>query len=133
MRNYQEMPRTRSFHKTKVQERKSNSVGETKCSICNFGLAMGAYNGPHSENTTCFDFAVKKYHCFIRNVFDSDEFSACDEIKTLENYFESFKLFLQTVLLLHNTYSIESDREDISDDCIANFVEENKRERFQDL
>ena len=37
------------------------------------------------------------------------------------------------MLLLHNTYSIESDREDISDDCIENFVEENKIESFQDL
>ena len=133
MRNYQEMPRTRSFRKTEVQERKSKSVGETKCSICNFDLAVGASNGPHSENTTYFDFPVKKWHCFIRNVFDSDELSACDEIKTLANYFKSFKLFLEIVLLLHNTYSIESDREGISDDCTANFVEENKIESFQDL
>ena len=109
MRNYQEMPRTRSFHKTKVQERKSSSVGETKCSICNFGLAMGASNGQHSENTTYFDFAVKKYHSFIRNVSDSVELSAYDEIKTLENYFESFKLFFQILLLLHSTYSVESE------------------------
>ena len=76
---------------------------------------------------------MKKEHSFIRNAFDSEKRSVCDEIKTLENYFESFKLFLQIVLLLHNTYSVETEIEDISDDCIANFVEENEIDSFQDL
>ena len=114
------------FTKQRFKRENPIQLGETKCSICNFDLAVGVFTGPHSEKMTYFDFAVKKEHSFIRNVFDSDELSACNEIKTLKNYFESFKLFLQIVLLLHNTYFVESDTEDNSDDCIANFVEENE-------
>ena len=68
---------------------------ETKCSICNFDLAVGASNGPHEEKMTYFDFVVKKEHSFITNIFDSDELSACYKIKTLKNYFKNFKFFLQ--------------------------------------
>ena len=60
-------------------------MGKTKCSICHFDLAVGSSNSPHSENMTHVNFVLKKEHSFIRNVFDSDELSACDEIKTLEN------------------------------------------------
>ena len=101
---------------------------ETKCPLCNFNLTVGASNGPHEEKMTYFDFVVKKEHSFVRNIFDSDELSAFDEIKTLEN----FKLFLQIVLLLNNTYAVESGIKDISDDCIANFVEKNEIESVQD-
>ena len=94
---------------------------------------MGAPNDPHAKNMTYFHFVLEKEHSFIRNVFGSDELCDGDEIKTLENYFDSFKLFLQIVLLLHNTYSEEIYIEDISDDCIENFVEENEIESFQDL
>ena len=74
---------------------------------------------------TYFDFIVKKDRAFIRNVFDSDELPNCKDIRTLWNYFESFKLFIQIALLPGNSYSAESDIEDISDNSIVNFVEEN--------
>ena len=76
---------------------------------------------------------VKNEHSFIRNIFDPNELSACEEIKTLENYFENSKMFIQIVLLLDNTYPEESDIEDISDECIVNFVDENEIESFQHL
>ena len=45
-------------------------------------------------------------------------------IQTLENYHQVFKKMLQLVALLNTNYSSESDIEDISDDCVAEFVEE---------
>lgn len=130
---YQEIPQSRSFHKTKIQVRESSSVGKNQVFNLQFDLAVGVYNGLHPENMTYFSFVVKKEHSCVRNVFDSDKFFACDEIKTLENYFESFKCFLQIVLLLYSTYSVQIDVEDISDDCIADFVEKYEIESFQKI
>ena len=81
---------------------------------------------------TYFDFVVRKEHSKIRNIFDEDELVNCKEIKTLQNYYDNFKLFLQIVLLLNNSYPSESDIEDISDNCIVDFVEENEIESFQE-
>ena len=80
-----------------------------------------------------FDFVVRKEHCFISNTFDDNELVNCKEIKTLENYYDNFKLFFQILLLLNSSYSSESDIEDINDNCIVDFVEENEIESFQEL
>ena len=80
-----------------------------------------------------FDFVVRKEHCFIPNTFDDNELVNCKEIKTLENYYDNFKLFFQILLLLNSSYSSESDIEDINDNCIVDFVEENEMESFQEL
>lgn len=76
---YQDIPRTRSFHKTKIQERESSSVGENEVFNLQFDLAVGVYNGLHSENMAYFDFFVKKEHSFLRNVFDSDKLFAWNQ------------------------------------------------------
>ena len=74
-----------------------------------------------------------KEHAFIRNIFDNDQLGSSDNIKTFEKYHESFRLFLQIVLLLNSRYSKESNVEDISDDCIVQFVEENCFDNFEGL
>ena len=111
---------------TKQRFRKNNPTRwrETKCSICNFDLAMGTSNDPNAEDNslTYFDFVVRKEHSFVRKIFKPDELSACQQIKTLKKYYEKFKLFIQIVFLLKNTYSVERDIEcDINDDCFANW------------
>lgn len=81
---------------------------------------------------TYFDFVVRKENSNIRNIFDDDELVNCKEIKTLWNYYDNFKLFLQIALLLNNSYPPEKDIEDISDSCIVDFMEENEIESLQE-
>lgn len=51
-------------------------MGENEVFNLQFDLAVGVYNGLHSENMAYFDFFVKKEHSFLRNVFDSDKLFA---------------------------------------------------------
>lgn len=92
--------------------KKIQSIGVKNCLICELKLALGSSDGPGKKIQTYFDFVVSKEHAFIGNIFDKEDLENCTEIKTKENYHESFRLFLQ----LNMRYS--KDIEDISDDCI---------------
>lgn len=54
-------------------------------------------------------------------------------MKTFEKYHQGFRSVLQIVLLLNSRYSTQSNIEDISDECIVQFVEENCFENFEEL
>ena len=54
-------------------------------------------------------------------------------MRTLENFHSVFRKMLQIVALLNTNYSSESEIEDISDDCVAEFVEEKNFDNFDDL
>lgn len=54
-------------------------------------------------------------------------------MKTFEKYHQGFRSVLQIVLLLNSRYSIQSNLEDVSDECIVQFVEENCFENFEEL
>lgn len=54
-------------------------------------------------------------------------------MKTFEKYHQGFRSVLQIVLLLNSRYSIQSNIEDISDEFIVQFVEENCFENFEEL
>ena len=43
-------------------------------------------------------------------------------IQTLENYHQAFRKMFEIVALLNTNYTSESHIEDISDDCVAEFV-----------
>ena len=54
-------------------------------------------------------------------------------IQTLENYHQAFRKMLQISALLNTIYSKENDIEDISDDCVEEFVGEIGFDYFNDL
>ena len=54
-------------------------------------------------------------------------------IQTLEKYYETYRNMFQIVSLLNANYSKDSDIEDISDDCVAEFVSEMNFDSFADL
>ena len=54
-------------------------------------------------------------------------------IETLEKYNTSFKKMLKIVVLLNDNYSKDTKVGHISDDCIAEFIDEYKFESFEDL
>lgn len=54
-------------------------------------------------------------------------------IHTLEDYHLAFRKMLQIVALLNTDYSRESNIEDVSDDCVTEFVEEMNFDNFYDL
>ena len=82
---------------------------------------------------TYLDFVGRKQHAFIRNIFDQDELKQSIPISSIEKYHESFRKVLQMVSLLQTSCSSESDIEDISDDCIAQFVENKNFESFSEF
>ena len=54
-------------------------------------------------------------------------------IHALEDYHLGFRKMLQIVALLNTDYSRESNIEDVSDGCVAEFVEEMNFDNFYDL
>ena len=54
-------------------------------------------------------------------------------IQTLKNYHPTFRKILQIVALLNNNYQSKTDIEDISDDCVAECLEEMGFDNFNDL
>ena len=54
-------------------------------------------------------------------------------IQTLKNYHPAFRKILQIVALLNNNYLSKTDIEDISDDCVVEFLEEIGFDNFSDL
>lgn len=54
-------------------------------------------------------------------------------IHALEDYHLAFRKMLQIVALLNTDYSRESNIEDVSDGCVAEFVEEMNFDNFYDL
>ena len=54
-------------------------------------------------------------------------------IQTLEKYHKTYRNMLQILALLNANYSKDSDIEDISDDCVADFVNEINFDSFAEL
>ena len=119
--------------KQKFKRKNHIDWNETRCVICGFRLPVAASNFPNKKITTYLDFVIAKEHASIRNIFDRDELKRSMAIATLEKCHESFRKILQIVVLLSSSYMSESDIEDISDDCIAAFVNEKNFDSFSDL
>ena len=79
------------------------------------------------------DFVIEKKHSFIRNIFDTEDLTLSKNIKTLEKYDASFKKMLRIVVLLNEIYSKDTDVGEISDVCIAEFLDEYEFDSFEDL
>ena len=95
---------------------------------------MAPSNFPSEKIFTYFDFVIAKDHALIRNIFHYDELKLSKSTETHERYHEAFRKRLQIVTLLNTNYLRESDIEDISDDSIAEFVDEvNFRNCFSKL
>ena len=54
---------------------------------------------------TYFDFIGKKEHAFLRNIYKKEELHECKVIKSIENYYFHFQIFIQISLLLNDFYS----------------------------
>ena len=120
---------------TKQKFKRENLIDweETNCVICGFRLPTAVSNFSNEKISTCLGFAMAKEHAFIRNIFDYDELKQSKSIETHEKYHETFRKMLQIVVLLNTSYSSESNIQDISDYCIAEFVNEMSFEGFSDL
>ena len=94
---------------------------------------MAASNFPYEKITTYLHFIIFVEHSFIRNIFKHEELKMSKSIQTLENYHQAFRKMLKIVSLLKDNYSSASDIEDISDNCVAEFVEEMGFDNFNDL
>lgn len=106
---------------------------KVNCVICNFRLQTARSNFLCEKITTYLDFVIFVEHSFIRNIFDYEELKMSKSIQTLKNYHPAFRKILQIVALLNNNYLSKTDIEDISDDCVVEFLEEMGFDNFSDL
>ena len=95
---------------------------QKSCVICGFRLPTAASNFPSEKITTFLDFVIEKEHLTLSK-----------NIETLEKYGASFKKMLRIVVLLNDNYSKDTKVGGISDDCIAEFIQEYEVESFEDL
>ena len=121
------------FTKQKFKRENSIDWDETNCVICGFCLPAAGSNFPNEKILAYLDLFIAKEHDFIRNIFDYDELKQSKSIESHEKYHKTFRKMLQIFVLLNTSYSNESDLEDISNDCIAEFVNEMSIESFSDL
>ena len=113
------------FAKQRFKTENSINWYETKCLICSFCLSTSVI--------TYLDFVILVEHAFIRHIFDYDELKMSKSIQTLEKYYETYRNTLQIVALLNTNYSKDSDNGDISDDCVAEFINEMNFDSSADL
>ena len=75
---------------------------KTICSVCGFKLSTSVKKGPEKtlNLTTWYDFTVQQEHLFLRNIYSTEDLSKMDNLKTLEDFYEAFKFFLEVVVLL---------------------------------
>ena len=106
---------------------------KANCVICNFRLQTARSNFLCEKITTYLDFVMFVEYSFIRNIFDYEELKMSKSIQTLKNYHPAFRKTLQIVALLNNNYLSKTDIEDISDDCVVEFLEEMGFDNFSDL
>ena len=103
---FPKIQRARSFHQ---QDSNLNLSLDLSLCYCSSDVA-----GKEKINTY-LEFVVSKR----TRLHNSKDLENCKEIRTVENYHESCKLFLQIVLMLNSKYSKENYIEVISEDCIS--------------
>ena len=120
---------------TKQRFKRQNPINweSTNCVICGLCLPTAASNFPSEKITTFLYFVIEKEHSFIRNFFDPEDITLSKNIETLKKYDASFKKILRIVVVLNDNYSKDIKVGDISDDCIAEFIEEYEFESFEGL
>ena len=121
------------FSKRKFIKENPDDWEKANYVICNIRLPMADSNFPCEKITTYLDFVIFFEHSFIRNIFEYEELKMSKSIQTLGYYHQAFRKMLQIITLLNASYSSESDIEGISDDCVAEFVEEIGFDYFNDL
>ena len=50
---------------------------------------------------TWHDFTVQQEHLFLKNIYSSEDFSKLENLKTLNDFYDAFEYFLETVVLLN--------------------------------
>ena len=67
-------------------------------------------------------FIIRKEHMFLRNIFSAEEIKKSEKLKTLENYYEAFGLFLTTCAAIQLATSRRySSFDEIDDENLIKF------------
>ena len=52
------------------------------------------------------DFYIRVEHKFLRNIYTTDELNDCDQIKTLEAYYETYIKLINICVCLQNVWEV---------------------------
>ena len=76
-------------------EENPTDFSKTICSICGFKLFVSNREGPKNplNLTTWYNFMVQQEYLFLKNIFSAEDLSRMDNLKTLENFYDVFKVF----------------------------------------
>lgn len=73
------------------------------------------------------DFFIRKEHKFIKTILGEDEVKQSAALKSVSNYIEVFLKFTEVFILLENNIQRLTDFEDIVDQYLKNFYQNNCR------
>ena len=71
-----------------------------QCVICGFDLGVAKEYGADSNKMSYYDFAIKKEHHFLRNIFSTEELLLSKNMKDIESYYKTLKKYKRTITYL---------------------------------
>ena len=117
------------LRKNKYEKEHSINWDKDKCLICNFPLKIDPIGPDVPNNGISYgDFSIRCEHKFLKNIYSKEQLTSSSQIKTLKDYHQTFKKFLeictslQSVLISHVDFD---DCDDESDRELKDFLQTN--------
>ena len=111
----------------RIQYQRENPIDweTTKCFICNFPLNINVKGLGYNESDMSYiDFAIRKEHIFLRNIYEVEDLNKSKNIKNIEFYYAAFDRFLKILKCMENELKDAATYDDIYNDDVRNFLEE---------
>ena len=101
------------FSKRAFLERSPLDFSKPTCSNCGFMLSVSAREGPEKTLNlmTWYDFTVQQEYLFLKNIYNAEDFEKIENLKTLEDFYDVFEYFTETVVLLKGENYLRTDCE----------------------
>ena len=125
----------------KINYEQNNPIrwSSDKCCLCNFKLDIMPTKPTTPDNQITYgDFYIRVEHKFLRNIYTTDELNDCDQIKTLEAYYETS--IINICVCLQNVWEVRDfdefsllTKDFLREECDNNHTITDLRENIDDV